>query len=246
MVRARRLWRAAMATGHLLASMPFVRAVAITGSLAAGNPDPRADIDFLLVTAPDHLWTARAVAIVLVRLAHRLHISLCPNYVLSTRALALERQDLFTASELLQAVPVAGHDVFREMVHRNGWAQRHLPNYFGERLRDLDRLAHEPQHFQPGRSWPQGAQERLFDYAPFSQLERWEANRKIATLHALHPHALFTADVCEGHYGRSRSTSLTAFEQRCQRLGVLPSSLDLNESADHGQRAPRPVVLSAV
>src|SRR5262249_17206962 len=76
---ARRLWPRAQRVGRILGTFPFVRLVAVTGSLAADNPDPRADLDYLIVAAPGRLWLARAMAVGLVRLARELEISICPN-----------------------------------------------------------------------------------------------------------------------------------------------------------------------
>ena len=45
--RATRLWPQARRFGRILARYPFVRLVAISGSLAAENPDRRADLDYL-------------------------------------------------------------------------------------------------------------------------------------------------------------------------------------------------------
>src|SRR5205807_3821112 len=126
--RARDLWPVARRCGRILGCFPFVRLVAVTGSLAADNPDPRADLDYLIVAAPGRLWLVRAMAVGLVRLARGLGIQLCPNYLLTTRALDLDRRDLFTAHELLQAVPVVGASTYRELRSRNTWTARWLPN----------------------------------------------------------------------------------------------------------------------
>ena len=77
---------------------------------------------------PGRLWLCRGMVILLVRLARQLGHTLCPNYFLSERALALAEQSLYTAHELVQMVPVAGMPTYRTMRRLNQWADRFLPN----------------------------------------------------------------------------------------------------------------------
>src|SRR5258708_1704072 len=106
---ARKLWPTARHFGTLLAHLPFVRMVAVTGALAVANShDPHDDIDYLIVAQPGRVWITRALAILIVRIARLMQVGLCPNYVLAANALAQDRRDLFTAHEIAQMVPLAG------------------------------------------------------------------------------------------------------------------------------------------
>jgi hypothetical protein len=123
------LWPLARRYGLILAHLPFVRMVALTGALSMRNAHgDRDDIDYLLVTASGRVWTARALAVIVVRLVHLWGIGLCPNYVLAESALAQDRQDLFTAHELAQMVPLAGLPIYTAMRAKNQWATPMLPN----------------------------------------------------------------------------------------------------------------------
>lgn len=212
--RAARLWPPARRFGRLLGTLPFVRMVAISGSLAAGNPDARADLDYLIITAPGRLWLVRAMAIVLVRLARRVGHQLCPNYLLTTRALALEHHDLFTAHELLQSVPVAGVETYRQLLASNQWAARWLPNRFHRRLP----ADHEP----PLLALPRRVGEVALGGALGDRLETWEGRRKQARFGGIAGTARFTADICEGHFGYNRRRVLREFQTRCEQLGIAP------------------------
>lgn len=210
--RARLLWPRARAFGAAISRLPFVRMVAVSGSLAAENPDEAADLDYLVVAEPGRLWLVRALSVALVRLARRARVHLCPNYLLTTRALALDHRDLFTAHELLQAVPVFGADVYGRMLRLNTWAGLWLPHRYCLALT-------EPR---PGtrRDGVQAVGELLLGGNVGDRIEAWEGARKRRRLGGQDADARFTADVCEGHFGRSRGRALATFEARCRALGI--------------------------
>jgi hypothetical protein len=176
---ARRLWPIARRYGGWLAHLPFVRMVALTGSLAMRNPRHAADdIDFLLVTAPRRVWLARAFAIVLVRLARLQKVGLCPNYVLSETALEQPRQNLYMAHELSQMIPLSGKALYAAMTGANLWAARHLPNASAPFYSEPDRQPRGAGRFV------QRAGEWLFGGWRGDALDAWEQRRKIRRFRA--------------------------------------------------------------
>lgn len=123
-----RLWVRARRFVRVLRVLPFVRFVGVTGALAMDNCAPGDDIDVMIVTAPDRVWLTRALAIGLVRLGKLFGDTLCPNYLISERALTLEQRSLFVAHEFAQMVPVYGDEVYRRLVGANAWIATWLPN----------------------------------------------------------------------------------------------------------------------
>ncbi|MEI9985261.1 MAG: hypothetical protein WDN69_19950 [Aliidongia sp.] len=149
---------------RFLASLPNVRMVAMTGSLAAGNLSASGDIDFLLVTESGSLWRTRAFCRFLALLDNRLGSgSFCPNTFLSMAALALPRQSMYDAQELCQMIPLFGDDTYLAVREANAWTADWLPNaegapMAGERGDPLSRPSEALRRMAPGQ--PHGASPR--------------------------------------------------------------------------------------
>ena len=91
----------------LVAGMPFVRMVALSGSLAHLNAEGSADLDLFVITAPRRVWSVTVAALVLSKLlGWRKH--LCMNYVVSERAMTIAPEDLFSANQIIHLRPITG------------------------------------------------------------------------------------------------------------------------------------------
>ena len=91
------LWSAARRYGQLVATLPFVRMTAVTGSLAMNNAvSAQDDMDFLIITRKGRVWLARGLVLLVVHLARRLGFEICPNYVMAEQHLRLAEPNLFT------------------------------------------------------------------------------------------------------------------------------------------------------
>lgn len=212
---AARLWPFAERYGRAIARLPFVRMVAVTGALAIDNVDEEADIDFLVVTEPDRLWLCRALVIAIVRQAARQGVQLCPNYFLSARALSLTDRSLFTAHELVQMRPMAGHEMYAHLRRANSWSDDFLPN---ARHRGL-----VIEDDRPPRPWWSVLGERLGRSSAGGCVDRWEMRRKqrkFAT-RGPSPEIAFTGDCCKGHFEGHGQRILAAYEDRLRRLDSL-------------------------
>jgi len=208
------LWPHALHYGRVLASLPFVRMVAVTGGLAVDNVADHADVDYLVVTEPGRLWLGRGFVIGVVRLAGRRELELCPNYLVSENSLSLDDRDLFTAHELAQMVPLHGLDVYWTMRERNGWSARFLPN--------ADGLPRTVATSAASGAGLRRAAEAVLGGPVGRSLERWERTRKIRRFSRAGGggEVRFTEDVCKGHFGGYHGRILARFEARLHELGI--------------------------
>lgn len=213
------LWPLARRYGVILAHLPFVRMIALTGALAVRNADDEQDdIDYLLVTTPGRVWLARALAVLVVRLARLWGVNLCPNYVLAKTALVQSRQDLFMAHELAQMVPLAGLSIYETMRAANGWSAAMLPN------------ARQPFYQEPDRR-PRGLGravqwigELLLSGPLGDALERWEQRRKLRkfSAEASKPgsSAQIDAERVKGHFNDYGYPALDHYRERLARYAL--------------------------
>ena len=187
------VWPRAISYGQLIASLPFVKLVAVTGELAMDNTGPRSDIDYFIVTEPRRLWLCRLMVIGVVKYVARRGDIVCPNFLLSESSLVLDDRNLYTAHEVTQMIPMTGHASYEQFRALNPWVYDYLPNATGAPRAMIAR--------------PHGRRVRLLAESVLrtrfgARLERWEMNRKIRKLRQVGSHsneASFTEEWCKGH-----------------------------------------------
>jgi hypothetical protein len=125
---SRRLLGELSAPLTLITRMPFVRMVALSGSLAHLNADAQADLDLFVVTSPRRVWLVTVAALALARL-FGWRKRLCLNYIVSERALWVAPADLFSANQIVHLQPVKGVDTYRRFLDANRFVERFYPNF---------------------------------------------------------------------------------------------------------------------
>jgi len=113
-----------------LASLPYIRMLALSGGTAHRNARGGDDIDLFVVAAAGRVFTAYTLLFLASRLTRTRGI-VCPNYLVDENNLQIAyHHDLFTAHQALSLVPIAGPSTFARFVEANrGWVQAHYPGY---------------------------------------------------------------------------------------------------------------------
>lgn len=213
------LWPKGIRYGLAIASLPFVRLVAVTGTLAVDNVEQGADIDYLIATTPGRVWLTRLLTLVIVRIGRLEGVEICPNYVISMDALEQFDHSLFTAHELSQMVPLYGARVYEALISENAWAHHFLPNAFSVRR--------DPPRRKLGlvtRALKQIG-ERVLGGKLGNMLERWEMGHKIPRLtnqaaESRACAAVFTPQCCKGHLDNHGERIGKAYTQRLRGVGL--------------------------
>jgi hypothetical protein len=218
---ADRLWPAALRFARLIAGLPFVRMVAVTGSLAWHNVDDGGDIDYLIVTTPGRLWVCRWLIAAVGRVARLDGVSLCPNYVISTRALALADHNLYTAYEVARMTPIAGIGMYRRLRRANPWVEAYLPNAVHPPRAPERAAPLPPQRMNMGRARFARLTQRILESPLGALLERWEMKyriRKRLKLGNEAGEAAYGIDCCKCHVSGHARRTLAAFAERVAAL----------------------------
>jgi hypothetical protein len=113
---------------QLVSALPYVRMVALSGSIAHLNLEGTGDLDLFIVTRGRRVWSATVATVLLAKLLRRRRI-VCANFVVADTRLVLEQQDLFAASQVIHLKPLIGRDVFRELLDKNPFVFRFYPNF---------------------------------------------------------------------------------------------------------------------
>lgn len=215
-----RLWRKGRRYALLIARVPFVRFVGVTGTLAVDNAEHDADIDYLIMVAPGRVWLARQLCLLFVYLGRAERVEICPNYVISTDRLDQFEPSLFTAHELAHMVPVFGLEAYEQLLSASDWAQQYLPNAFQLRPAPMGR-----DRLDPLTGVIKRAVEWLLGGSLGDAWERRERDIKIRRLRAQAeacdaPSVLFTANTCKGHVVDHARLIDDAYQQRLRQVGL--------------------------
>jgi hypothetical protein len=215
-VHSQKLILHALKYGRILGALPFIRMAALTGSLAVMNSTKGADFDYMLVTAPNRVWTARAFALLLNRFTRLFGHTLCPNLIVSENALMWSAHDLYSARELCQMIPITGVDVYHRLMMTNKWVNDFLPNV----ILECDGL---PSHMQERSSALQSFLELPLRGKLGDRIERWELNRKIARFAkqtGFGEETVFNENICQGNFDHHKKWTQKAFDERIQKYVV--------------------------
>lgn len=220
--RSKKLLPIALRYGRILGALPFVRMVALTGSLAVLNISKNADFDYMLVTAKGRVWTARAFALLFNRFTRLFGHTLCPNLIVSESALEWPLHDLYSARELIQMIPISGMDVYQEVMQANSWVAEFVPQ--SSLCDSRAKTATNPRGALRGVATTISyllelpLRGKLGD-----KFEAWEMTRKIARFSkqpGFGEETIFTAEVCQGNFHHHRKWTHEIFLQKLSQLSA--------------------------
>ncbi len=153
--RAAKMLKKADRAAAIIAAFPFVKGVAISGSLSKYFADEHSDIDFFVITTANRLWIARTFLHIFKKftfLIRRQH-SFCMNYFIDEEQPVILEKNIYTAVEIATIMPLYGTIVFDQFFEENKWANNFLPN----------RVLRTSATCKTGDTWYKSLAEKVFN-----------------------------------------------------------------------------------
>ncbi len=132
------LRKAKKAASFLYKWFPYIKAVAISGSLSKNFADEKSDFDFFVITSTNRLWISRFFFVFFHRIVSLLgHKKLfCLNYMLDEIAFEIDEKNIFTAIEIATLLPCNGGEDYNKFFCINNWVEDFLPNHFSKTVEE--------------------------------------------------------------------------------------------------------------
>ena len=114
---------------RLISRFPFVKTVAVSGSLSKHYADDKTDIDFFIITKANRLWIARTLMHLFKKLTYingKQHW-FCMNYYVDELGLEIPEKNIFTAMEIITLLPMEGLVHFKKFKEANTWVNDFFP-----------------------------------------------------------------------------------------------------------------------
>ncbi|QEC66165.1 hypothetical protein FRZ67_02155 [Panacibacter ginsenosidivorans] len=110
---------------------PFIKGIAVSGSLSKKVATSKSDYDFFIVTQYNCLWRCRFIFSAFIKLAAVFGLKkyFCLNYVIDESYMEVEEKNVFTATEIATLMPLYGRSVFADFFTANQWIYNYFPNH---------------------------------------------------------------------------------------------------------------------
>jgi hypothetical protein len=130
--RAVHLLKKAERAALIISYFPFVKGVAVSGSLSKNFADEHADVDFFIITDANRLWIARTCLHMMKKLAFlvRKQDLFCMNYFVDECDMVIQEKNIYTAVEVSTVLPLQGSAVFEQFFRENNWIRKYFPNKY--------------------------------------------------------------------------------------------------------------------
>jgi hypothetical protein len=120
-----------------LSKIPWIKMIAVTGSVANYDAKEEDDIDLLFITEKNRLWITRGFVFLILKILRVLpkdtsERKICPNLFIDERNLswAKKRRNLYVAQNIISTQPLIWRDdIYFDFINANKWIFRYYKNF---------------------------------------------------------------------------------------------------------------------
>lgn len=186
-VICKKRWRKVERTLKFLRFVPFVKNISVINSLAFKASNENSDIDILIVTKKNRLWTARAFMVLFLEILGQNKNKwykagkFCLGFAFTEERLALEsllyKNDIGFIYWLATLYPVIDRKIYKNLIEENAWIYDYLPNW---QMTECENLKNKNDILEKILSGKFG--ERLEKYLANTQIKRiWQDEENYRT-----------------------------------------------------------------
>lgn len=126
-------WVKAERMSWFLQGIPFMRFMAVTGSLAYDTAKETSDIDFFIIAKNKRIWTTRYFATLFLRCIGQYNYintknragKICPNRFVTDNYLVIHPQNRYHAQDYTQMVPLFDiANLYNKFILKNKWMEK--------------------------------------------------------------------------------------------------------------------------
>lgn len=179
--------------------VPYVRLIAVTGTVAMKNGGKKSDLDLLIVLKHGRIFLGRTLVTGLVhfmgkrRHGKKIANRICLNCFLTDQTLTSRLQDVFSASEYFFVVPIFGQKYFTEFQKENEWIAKFKTNFSADAVANLKMFSESGLAIST-----RNLLEKIFDLNIFNLLEKklanWQLERIARDPRTKEPGSIIMAD----------------------------------------------------
>lgn len=121
----------------IISKIPWIKMIALTGSVANQNADKNADVDLLFITESNRLWICRGLVFVVLKIIGKLpnekdKREICPNIFIEENNLGWpkKKRNLYVAQNIISMKPYLWRDdIYFKFIKANNWIGKYYPNF---------------------------------------------------------------------------------------------------------------------
>lgn len=121
---------------RFLKLIPFIKSIAITGSVSMNSAAPESDIDLFIISQENRIWLTRILTVFITHLSGRrryknkIQNRICLNLYIAGENTIFPIQNIASAHMIARALPIYGKDIFVLFLSANkNWLGEYIENF---------------------------------------------------------------------------------------------------------------------